>query len=116
MNGDGGNAVSSHESPQLWVLVCGTLQRWNGSDAVDGIRCQLTAGGDGAVWSAPTRKMAHLWFMAHFAVSVSFEEFDAALRRDYPLAHARMLEVERSEEALGRDFANIHLMTKPPKT
>ncbi len=115
MNGDGGNAVSSSEAPQLWVLLDGVLHRDSGVDLAGSIRCQLTAGPEGTVWSAPTRQKAYTWFTERFMVTVTFEQFEAALRRDYPLTHARMVEFEMSDNSLGHDFANIHMMTAPPK-
>lgn len=141
MNGDGGNVVSSYEPPRLWFLSSGVLHTFEGRDIEgvvkllssppsdapglgytvaplgDAVQCQLWANPGGGVWPERTRLEAHAWFMETFGVVIEFEQFDAALKRDYPRTHARMVETERMDGLMGYPaaYANIHTMTDPPK-
>ncbi len=140
MNGDGGNVISSYEPPRLWLLAKGVLLTFEAGDIEgvvkilstapwdgpglsyeielgDTVACQLGADPGGPLWRERTRREAHAWFMNAFDVAVEFEQFDAALKRDFPRAHAKMVENERSDGLLGYPaaYANNHMMTEPPK-
>lgn len=108
MNGDGGQVLP--EPPRLWFLANGVL---HATDSPGAVAIQLSAEHGSTVWPQPSRQTAYAWFLEHYQVVVSFEAFDAALKRDFPLTYSRMRDNEVSEEAFGRDFANVH--TLPPR-
>ena len=64
------------------------------------IPCYLLAPMHGQVWPENDRLVAYERFMREFEVTLSFEAFDAALLRDFPKGHARMIEGEKALESL----------------
>ena len=62
--------------------------------------CYLLAPMHGQVWPENDRMVAYERFMREFKVTLSFESFDAALLRDYPRSHGRMVEGEKALESL----------------
>jgi hypothetical protein len=64
------------------------------------VGCRMIAPLHGQVWPENERLAAYERFMGEFKVSLSFEAFDAALLRDYPISRARMVQAEAAVESL----------------
>lgn len=118
---------NGNRTPKLWIVHRGQIHRFDGStissvcaitstayqkngkwsnttyqlELADGaVGCVMLAPLHGQVWPMNDRMEAYKSFMAEFGVTLSFDAFDAALLRDYPNSHARMVAGEKALESL----------------
>lgn len=68
--------------------------------AESAVPCYMLAPMHGRTWPENDRGVAYERFMREFKVALSFEAFDAALLRDYPTSHARMVAGEKALESV----------------